>query len=245
MRSYRMVRVLLMFCCVAMLFVAGCGSDDSTTAPILSQTNQSSAKGIWSGTTGTTAVSATVLSSGESWFVFQESGVTSRFAKIQLVISNNTYSGTGIRYNLVNGTSEPLTISGTFVEKSNLAVSLTAASGTSSYNLTYNSRYDTPAKLADAAGTWKGTFGNNTKELTLVFNNAGVLTSGSSSTGCSYSSTLQPRTADPAVFDLKLTETCQAATSTYSGIATVNEVATNLFFAFTNSSSGGLFVGQK
>lgn len=112
--------------------------------------------------------------------------------------------------------------------------------------LSYNSRYDTAARTADAVGIWQGTYSGGSKVMTITVAQDGAVT-GSSSTGCTYNGVLQPRAADPAVFDLAFTERCQAVVTALSGIATVNEAKTSLFWAFTtvDRTAGGVFSGQK
>ena len=208
-----------------------------------------SAKGFWGGTTGTVTTSAIVLANGDAWFVFIESGVTSRFARLQVAAAGTNFSSsTGNQYLLQTGTKETAAATGTFSEKSTLSADITATSvPTTLTNLAFNPRYETAALQADATGSWTGSFGGNSSSRTMNIAATGALT-GTSTTGCSYSGTMLPRPADPAVFDVNFTETCVVGSPTVlSGIATVNAAKTALSMAVTTAgnASGALFMGQK
>lgn len=203
-------------------------------------------KGFWAGTQNGTTTSAIVLSSGEAWIVQQDAGGANRFSRSQLTPTSSAFSGSGTQYNLLDGTNGPMSIIGTYVEKSLLSGTVTVGGVGAGIQLSYNNRYETVAQLADAAGTWQGTYSGGSKIVTITIAQDGAVT-GSSSSGCSYDGVLQPRTSDPAVFDLAFTERCLSAVTALSGIATVNEAKTSLSWAFTtiDRTAGGLFVGQK
>jgi len=222
---------------VTALNIAGCGGGNG--APPAS----TSIKGLWAGTQGSTETSAIILSNGDSWLVFQESGVATKFARMQTTTNGTSFSSSGYQYLLQSGVTEAASASGNFVEKA----SITATSGGNSLNLSYNSQYEVPASSNDAAGSWKGTYGGGASSLNLTVSSVGVL-SGSSSTGCTYSGSLQPRSADPAVFDIRFNETCvTGATTSLEGIATFNTLKTGISFAVTTSdkSRGALFAGIR
>jgi hypothetical protein len=251
-------QISLLAVMVSLLALTGCGGGGGggdvpvpvpvpTPTPTPTPTPAASVKGFWGGTQGTVATSAIILANGDSWFVFQESGVATRFARLQTTPNSTSFSSSGVQYLLQNGTTEAASATGTFVEKASLTGALTAASGSSTLGLLYNSQYDIPASLNDAVGSWKGGYGNSGSTLTMTVTSAGVL-SGTSSTGCSYSGTLQPRSADPAVFDLGFTKICLVgAAKTLGGVATVNAAKTSLFFAVTTAdkTQGALFTGAR
>jgi len=215
-------------------------NDPSPTPPV----SVSVLKGFWAGTQGTTTTSAIVLSNGEAWIVQQDAGSTSRFSRSQLVPASTAYSGSGTQYNLLTGASEPLSLTGNYTEKVLLSGTATSASGAWNMTLSYDKRYETAAKPADAVGTWKGAYSSKTLTMTIAAD--GALT-GSSTTGCTYNGVLQPRSSDPAVFDLAFTERCLSTTTALAGIATVNEAKTSIFWAFTtiDKTAGGLFTGTR
>ena len=220
----------------------GGGGGDNTVVPA-----QSAMKGLWTGSEGTTSTSAIVLANGEAWVVFQESGITTRFARLQTQTSGTSFSSTGTQYKLQTSTTETASSTGTFANKTSITGIMTTASGNTNLVLAYDPRYETPATLNDAVGSWTGSFDNGSGSRTMNVAATGALT-GSSTTGCTYAGTVQPRTADPALFDLSFTETCVVGgSSSFSGIATVNAAKTGISFAVTTAdkTSGALFVGAK
>lgn len=232
---------------MASCMLYGCGGGGSSPAPTPTPTPTpvvtGSPKGFWTGSDGTSAI---VLTNGDAWVVFQDAGTANRLARIQTAALGLALSGNGIQYQLQSGSSETVSLAGGFVEKQSLTATMTAASGNRSLTLVYDARYETIASLADVTGSWSGLYGG-VSMLTLTISSTGVLT-GSSSTGCNYSGSLQPRSADPSVFDVRFTETCVAGTPvTLEGIATVNAAKTGLSFALVtvDSTQGALFAGTR
>ncbi|HIJ88941.1 MAG TPA: hypothetical protein HPP97_14880 [Desulfuromonadales bacterium] len=220
--------------------VGGCGGGDDGVVVI------PEIKGFWSDAAG--ANSAIVLANGDSWTMSLNSGgaVTS-FSRLQSTKTGTSFSSVGTRYLLQTGTTEAATAAGTFKPKLTLTGKLTTASESIDFVFAYNTRYDTPALLADAVGSWTGTFNNGTSSRTMNIATNGALT-GTSTTGCSYLGTVSPRSADPAVFDVNYTETCVVGAPTIlNGIATLNGAKTGISIPATtiDKSSGALFVGQK
>jgi hypothetical protein len=237
---------LLLFLAATMALTAACGSSGSSPAPTPTPAPAPLIKGFWTGSLGNTATQAIILANGDTWVVFMESGVVTRFARMQTTTSANSFSNSGTQYLLQSGTAETGTATGTFTEKKEMSGTMTAASGSSSFAVTYDTRYDTVASLSDAAGTWTGSYTGN-GSLTMTITPTGAL-SGTSTTGCSYNGSLQTRAADPAVFDLGFTETCPVgAAKQLAGIATVNTAKTALSVAVTTSdrAQGALFTGHR
>lgn len=218
-------------------------NDPSLTPPV----SVSVLKGFWAGTQGTSSTQAIILANGDTWMVFMDAGVATRFARLQTTASGSSFSSTGNQYKLLTGTTEAATASGTFGEKTTISGTMFATSGTSSLNLVYDIRYDTTASLNDAIGSWRGSYGGGTSSLIMTIAATGVL-NGSSTTGCSYSGSLQPRSADPAVFDVRFTETCLATVAkNLEGITTINAAKTGISFAVTTAdkTQGALFNGIR
>ena len=241
-------RILTLVCLAAAFTVTGCGSSDRTTTVIpatpTTPVTTSNLKGFWTGT----GVSAIILANGDAWLVFQESGATSRFSRLQTTTNSTSFSGGGTQYLLQTGTTEAVTASGTYTEKTTLTGSMITTSGTSNQNLVYDTRYDTTtASLTDAAGTWTGIYGSGASKLTLTLAGSGALI-GNSTTGCNYIGIMQTRPADPSVFDLNITETCLVGPAkALSGIATLNTAKTGISLAVTTAdkTQGALFTGTK
>ena len=206
-------------------------------------------KGLWEGTTGTVGASAIVLANGDAWVVIFESDVITRVARLQVQTGSTSYSGVGSQYLLGTGVKETASVTGTFAEKTNFSSVITAPSGmTTLTNLAYNTRYETPTSLAEAAGSWTGSFGAGSGIWAMTVAATGVLTGGTT-TGCQYSSgVMQPRPADPAFFDVSFTETCVVgAPNVLSGIASVNTEKGTIVIAVTTADKSGLalYVGKK
>lgn len=225
---------------ITLSLLGGCGGGGSGSgtaeAPAM--------KGIWSGTAGATSTSAIVLANGDAWVVSADA-TSFKLAVLPLSLTGTAFSGSGKQYQ--DTSSETATVSGTFAQKASVTGSMIATSGTSSFSLTYDSRYDTPVTVADAVGTWTATYSTGTVNLPLTIAATGNLV-GHSTTGCDYAGTILPRPEDPAIFNVNFTETCLTGTpSALSGIATLNEAKTRLSIAVTSvdKSTGTLYVGVK
>jgi hypothetical protein len=232
---------------VTLFLLGGCGDSGDNGVSGGNGTN-SELKGFWSGSQGTGTASVIVLANGETWMAsLDSSNAITSFAHLQTQISGANYSSSGTQYILQTGKTEAASVIGTFKNKATITGTATAPSGIAALNLTYNPRYEITVRVADAVGSWTGTFGGASSSRTIIVAETGKLT-GTSSTGCSYSGTLLPRSSDPAVFDVTYTETCVVGTpQVLSGIATVNEAKTALFItAITSDKTGGaIFIGAK
>jgi hypothetical protein len=210
-------------------------------------TKKPAIKGFWKGAQGTIGTSAIVLANGDSWLVFQESGISTSFARLQIQTNGLSYSGTGTQYFLTSGTAQNVSTVGTFTEKASLLGTAVVVSGSASMALAYSPEYETTATLADAAGNWVGSYNGGASSATIAIAENGALT-GSSTTGCTYSGTMQMRSTDPALFDVSFTESCVDGDSkALAGIATVNAARTSLSLAATTDDRlvGMLFLGTK
>lgn len=91
--------------------------------------------------------------------------------------------------------------------------------GTAVATSTYN--YNTPANLADVAGTWRMTRKNKQNADVVIAAN-GTLT-GTTTNGCNMSGTLKPRASGKNVFDVSLTygsgTSCEIPSGTVTGVA--------------------------
>jgi len=242
------VAAAALFLCMTQTFGCGDGAVNNTT--INAPSNSASMKGLWVGRQGAVTTSAIVLADGDSWMVFQESGVTSRFAHIKMTSNGNSFGGSGKLYSLSTGNSEIISAGGAFVEKQSLSAIIKAENNispidTTKFELAYDTQYETTANINELNGSWKGTSDNNSASRTMTIT-AGTVT-GTSTTGCTYAGTAKNRTTDKALFDLGLTETCQGNSNTFSGIVTVNAAKTGISFAATTTDDkkGIIFMGVK
>ncbi len=76
---------------------------------------------------------------------------------------------------------------------------------------------------------------------------SGNLTTGSSSTGCSYSGKITPNASASAVLDVAVTETCAGVAQALTGVATLNAAKTAMSLAYTTAeaAAGGVWMLSK
>jgi hypothetical protein len=211
--------------CLALTLIA-CGDSPSsdtappptpTPAPVLSV---STAQGIWRSAAGAAStLSAVVLPDGKLWAVVSNtSGI--RLIKAAVDVQNNSLVGTGKSFTLGTSTTSALSLSVSVVEKSSLNGVFSSADVNEPYSLAYQSRYDTPASLAEFAGAWQATLGPGTVNWTI--GSTGSLT-GTRTTGCTYTGQLSVRVDQKALLDAAITETCAGAVTQLNGVALKTE----------------------
>lgn len=202
------VACTLLFACGG----GGGGSPTPTPTPIASGIT---AQGIWQSGAGAATVSSTVVTdSGQVWSVLTTAGTT-RLVKASLAASGTGFTGSGKAFVLGATTVESVTMTATAVAKSSLSGSISSTTQAEPYSLAYQSRYDTPATLANFTGTWSATLGPGTVSWTI--SSAGAI-SGTRTTGCTYTGQLSLRPEARAVADAVITESCPAVTQ-LSGVA--------------------------
>lgn len=212
-----------------------------------------SAQGFWSATPSeNTSVSAVILPSGHVWVIYQNANIVSALAKGTLSLSGTTYTGIGQHYTLPGEAVKTFSLSailGPETSSSGRATTLvnTATVGTglpSTQTWAYNKTYENPATQASVQGRWSGEQG----AVSLVWNidSAGKI-AGTSTTGCTYSGTLNPNANPVAVLDADITESCAGTLKTLNGIALLNTTKTGLSVAYTTQtgSQGGVVLLQK
>ena len=91
-----------------------------------------------------------------------------------------------------------------------------------------------PTLQADAAGAWRGSFGQNAVAITWSVNPQGVL-SGSSTTGCVWTGGILAQ-SNATIYRVSLTETCTSGTAVLTGIATLNPAKTQLTVVATTAN---------
>ncbi len=217
----------------------GGGSDSPTVLPT------TTLQGIWTGTVGSDAASAVVLSDGKAWLIANSSPVQLYVASLQG--TSTGYSATGKQYTS-GSVATPVAVS--FVAsptaKSSLSGTVTPTGGLpTAYNFTYQNRYETAAVLSDIAGTWFGTQAASTLTVEWVISSTGVVSQGANnSNGCTYTGNVAVHSVPVpvGVFDLNLKETCTALSVTtvkdFVGIVTLNTTKTAATFAFTRNDTG-------
>lgn len=144
-----------------------------------------------------------MLENGEFWGAYAQNGVIyGAVHGTSTVTGESSFSGSGVDYYLKNRSGTEAVFSGSFTAKASISGTVTSPTTHGTFTGTYDAAYETPASLADAAGTWTGqavsTAGVQSGSVTI--DNAGAL-HGQVST-CRYTGTLLPRASGKAVFDL-------------------------------------------
>jgi hypothetical protein len=144
----------------------------ATSVPSYSTPAAASIEGYWLGQAAPYTTATVVLGDGTLYAIYSRAGRVEGIMTGSVGAGGNTFSASVIDYNGALLTVTPGTIGGTFSTRGELTGSI--AIGSRSYTLSgsYDSSYDTPAKVADFAGAWTGTGGSRdgvaTTTLTLL-----------------------------------------------------------------------------
>lgn len=219
---------------VITLSACGGGGDNAPTVP-----STTDLQGIWQSASGAaTSTSAIVLPNGTVWAVLSNGAVT-RLIKASLTAKATGFEGSGKSFTLGTSTVTNLNASATLVAKSSGTFTITDTSTGQSepYALSYQTRYDTPAVLADHAGNWQATLGPGV--ISWSINASGAL-SGTRTTGCTYSGQVSLRQEQKAVVDVLVNETCSGALTVLQGVGALSTDKTRLSLVMTtpNDAAG-------
>ena len=225
--------------------LAGCGGGGSsggiaapatplptpTPSPAIARVTED-LQGIWEGSNAGIKTSAVVLPDGQTWLVQSQASLV--IAKLEA--SGSGYSsgfiGSGKRYLLGTSTVGTIDLNAGKTAASSLSLTLTTAGVTETYAMSYQSRYDTAATLADHAGDWTATSGPG--RLTWHITATGIL-SGTGSTGCSYAGQIKLRAEAKAVVDLIVAEQCADKLRQLAGIALLHPDKRSATLAMTTT----------
>ena len=227
--------------------LAGCGGgggggDDPGTPPPVTPpgsvpTTLDALQGFWAGPfdTGTTA-QAIVLRTGDVWMVVQSGTTVQSVGRAQAVLNASGASASGGLTNLQSGVTAPLALTATAVSpKTTLTGTVTTSQTTRNLTWSYNTRYDTALPVANFAGRWTSTADQQRFSVTWDFAAGGALT-GTSSTGCTYTGSLAPLAQPVAVLSASIVETCAGASTTLTGVATMNDARTRASFVLATQA---------
>lgn len=246
---------------LAVLMVA-CGGGGATdvTAPTMAAANPLA--GGWAGTsTSGNAVQSIILEDGRMWAIggVVSSGVlfVNGLSRTTLQTSGSTLSASDLRsYSLAAGTSATGSLTGSFVIGTSLTATATlvGGAGTATINLapapatSYD--YNTTATLAAVAGSWPGSFSNDTGTMLVTANGT---FSATTSLGCRLSGAFTPRASGKNVYDITVSFGA-APCGLPNGSAAGNAIITNLTngqhqlivaVATLDGANGGVFFGQR
>lgn len=247
---------------VAALMAAcgGGGGADTTAAPAVVVANP--LVGGWAGTsTSGNTVQAIVLEDGRMWAIggVVSSGVfyVNGLSRTTLQTSGSTLSASDFRsYSFAAGTSATGSLTGSFVAGTSLTATATlvGGAGTATINLapapTTSYDYNTTATLAAVAGSWPGSFTNDTGTLLVAANGT---FSATTSAGCRISGAFTPRASGKNVYDVTVAFGA-APCGLPNGSGAGNAIITNLMngqrqisvaVATPDGANGGVFFGQR
>ena len=184
----------------------------------------------------TALVVADSATQAQVWMLMQDA---SALSKLTLT--------TGFSTSVV-GTTFTFAAAGSQASQSRSAISASGAGLTSATTLLFDGRplagsglpftradaLTAPTLQADAAGAWRGSFGQNAVAITWSVNPQGVL-SGSSTTGCVWTGGILAQ-SNATIYRVSLTETCTSGTAVLTGIATLNPAKTQLTVVATTAN---------
>lgn len=196
----------------------------------------------------------TILSDGTYWGLYSTVANDNVVAGL-LQGSGNTNanqftSGNGRDFNLEGLEILEFDVTATFSEMASIAGTADYGGDTVSFTGVYDDSFELTPSLAAVAGSYSGeaasSGGNETATFTVT--TAGVV-SGSGSSGCTFSGTLEPRT-DGNVFDTTITfhgGVCVNGSQTTHGIAVYDDTTHHLDAAVLNNArdDGAIFLGDK
>jgi hypothetical protein len=234
-------------CVVLAVALVGCGGGGGGEAPVIPAAALPTAnlQGIWTGTIGSDAASAVVLSDGKAWLIANSAPIKLYTAALQG--GSTSYSASGKQYTSgVAGAVNIAVVTTSVSSKATLSGNVTPTGGVATaYNFSYESRYEVPATLAALSGTWRGTQAGGNLVVEWLINAAGALSQTSNnSNGCSYSGNVAVHNlpSPVGVYDLSLRESCTALGTTkvkdFQGIATLDTSNSKATFAFSRSDAG-------
>jgi hypothetical protein len=195
--------------------------------PSYSTPAAASIEGYWLGQAAPYTTATVVLGDGTLYAIYSRAGRVEGIMTGSVGAGGNTFSASVIDYNGALLTVTPGTIGGTFSTRGELTGSI--AIGSRSYTLSgsYDSSYDTPAKVADFAGAWTGTGGSRdgvaTTTLTLLAD--GTFTGATPYCQASGSVTPVDATKNPLRAVIAFSgAACPLAGRTVTGIAVLSQV---------------------
>lgn len=207
------------------------------TPPGAIPTTLEALQGFWGGPfdTGTTA-QAIILRTGDVWMVVQSGNTVQSVGRAQAVLNASGATATGGLTNLQSGVTAPLSLTATAVApKTTLTGTVTASQTTRNLTWSYSTRYDTALPVANFTGRWTSTSDQQRFAVTWDFAAGGAL-SGTSTTGCTYTGNLAPLAQPVAVLAATIVETCAGASSTLTGVATMNDAGTRASFVLATQA---------
>lgn len=242
--------VFLMTC------LSACGGEGDTSSPPPPTLAQSSAEGLWDGTTGTgRTVSGVVLDDATYWFLYSVTGDPSMiegFIQGDSSFQNGTLTSSNAKDFNVGRSGAPVlnaTINGKYETKQRLSgTTVYQIGGPDTFTTTYDSDYELPADVNVVAGTYSGPVAAG-ETVNVTVSAAGGI-SGNSSTGCTFTGSFSPH-ANGNVFNMTITfggqTACSNGSDTVRGVGFIDAGTKKLYSAAFNAArtNGFIFIGTK
>lgn len=240
--------------------VTGCGGGGGGSTQQSQPPQSSSAEGMWNGSSNGRAITAFVLDDGTYYAIYSEpySSTISGIIQGSGNSSNGSYTTTNAMdyYFGYNSDISSATITANYVTMQSFNGTVRWPNNdTASFNATYDTRYDATPSLAALAGSYSGSIkvGNSiigaaSDSATITVASNGTI-SGVTTTGCSYSGTVSPR-SHGNVFNINITmggSPCAFPGQSLNGMIFYESNTGDVFAAApTADRSGGfLFVGDR
>jgi hypothetical protein len=179
----------------------GCASSES-----------SAAQGYWTGANGSETFQDVVLDDGSYYLIYSTAGVASDVIQGNSRVENSTViSSNGVDYpiparNETNQAGINATLSGIVVPKHTLQLNIGRHDKSETLSATYDVRYEQPASLAAAAGSYHGYTGHSGGRLPTTFSLDTDGNLSGSNVACKYAGTITPHKSTN-VFDFVIHST--------------------------------------
>lgn len=178
-------------------FCVATGGDNCGTPP-----STAIAEGLWGGATNTgQAFSLLVLENGQ-YFAAPTTTSGAGFVEGVMTASGGNFTDNAAVVYEPTGGVTAATMAGSFSAKQSISGTLSAfPAGTTavSFSGDYNTLYDTPATVAEAAGTWTGPLTGGTASATVIVAADGSVAGVNAS--CTFTGSLKPRPTGKHVLD--------------------------------------------
>ena len=208
------------------------------------------AEGFWSGVTNTNeTIAGVVLDDGTFYFLYAAASSAGVVQGTATAINGQFNSSNAKDFNFAGLGVTNAAITGTYVPRTSLNGVITSSLGSASFTASYDSSYDQPARLVDAAGTYSGTVVSSAGLSSAVVTVSATGVVSGAGPGCSFGGVASPR-GTVNVLDLSVTFNggmCVFGTNTLTGIALYDAVSGQLIAIAPNASrtDGFLFVAVK
>jgi hypothetical protein len=235
------MKLKLIFASVISLALLGCGGGGGGGGSSTTPTTSGTAEGLWSGTSSNGyGVAVLILENAETWGIYYSGSTIWGALYGTSTGSGTTFNATGTDFYFATRTSSAGSLTGTVI--AGQTINATSSNTGTSVSLSYNNTYNTPANLANAAGSYVGwgvTKSTLAQTVRFTVTSSGAISA--SEPGCSVSGTLSTRASGKNVYNVSTTFTgnqCALGNGvTTTGVATLDSTSgVNRLFVMTLNS---------